>query len=497
MRRLDSKEAVPLEASRGAFETFFSPDGHWLGFNAGQSLFKASLRGGVATPIAEIGFSLRGASWSVDGFIYYVTAAEGRLFRVAAAGSTEPELVAAPDTTAGELRMARPFALPSGKAVLIQVTHEGRPPSIEAVDPITGSRKDLGLAGFHPLYSDGYIVFAAEGRALAAPFDAETVEVVGEPLALQAKPAIGETMQLTVSAEGSMAYLDANRLARAELVVVSHDGTEAPLMPGGVSATTMSDLRFSPDGTRVLYSSNDGISMLDLRSTTESRVDDDGFYPLWSPDGESLVHGIANATNYDLVRRHADLRPEQEVLLDWETPLRPAEWSEHGFIFRDQIPGKGMDLKLLPADLHGEPQPLLEDEATELAPDISPDGRWLAFQSDQSGRDEIYVTSFPQSGRRTQVSSAGGRSPAWSPDGSTLYYFESGTFVAASLAFDPEPRVVGRESLFSGNYYQYRWHRQYDVHPDGDRFLMVRFPEGQASVELVLDWTQELAEASG
>jgi Tol biopolymer transport system component len=96
-----------------------------------------------------------------------------------------------------------------------------------------------------------------------------------------------------------------------------------------------------------------------------------------------------------------------------------------------------------------------------------------------------------------QVSNAGGRSPAWSPDGSAVYYFEKDTLVAASLELDPEPRVLVRESLFSGNYLQYRWHRQYDVHPDGDRFLMVRFPEGQASVELVLDWTQELAEASG
>jgi serine/threonine-protein kinase len=151
-----------------------------------------------------------------------------------------------------------------------------------------------------------------------------------------------------------------------------------------------------------------------------------------------------------------------------------------------------MDLKLLPADLAGAPVALLDDDADELAATISPDGRWLAFQSDRSGRDEVYVTAFPESRGHFQISSRGGRGPAWSPAGDELFYFDGETLTAAKLAFDPAPRVVDRTPLFSGRYHQYRWYRQYDVHPDGEHFLMIASPAGEGYVEIVLDWAAEV-----
>ena len=114
--------------------------------------------------------------------------------------------------------------------------------------------------------------------------------------------------------------------------------------------------------------------------------------------------------------------------------------------------------------------------------------------SPQSGRDEIYATNFPEPGGRVQVSVSGGTSPAWSPDGKELYYFEDDKFIAVQMATEPTLRVVRRDTLFTGSYTQYRWQRQYDVHPDGEHFVMIESPPGGADVEIVLDWFTELEE---
>ncbi len=134
---------------------------------------------------------------------------------------------------------------------------------------------------------------------------------------------------------------------------------------------------------------------------------------------------------------------------------------------------------------------LLTGPDDEMAAAVSPDGHWVAYVSDQSSRDEVYVTTFPQTSGRVQASATGATSPAWSPDGKELYYMEGDSLVAVQVATAPNFHVVRRDLLFSGNYLQYRWFRQYDVHPDGKHFLMVQSPPA-GNAEIVLDWFSEL-----
>jgi Tol biopolymer transport system component len=133
----------------------------------------------------------------------------------------------------------------------------------------------------------------------------------------------------------------------------------------------------------------------------------------------------------------------------------------------------------------------LDGDDDEIAPDVSPDGQWIAYVSDVSGDDQVYVTTFPVAGARSRVSPSGGHSPAWSPDGKTLYYLQGSKMMALSIETDGGLRVVGREELFEGEFMQYRWSRQYDITPDGSRFVMIKNPT-KGDVEVVTNWFEEL-----
>ena len=183
----------------------------------------------------------------------------------------------------------------------------------------------------------------------------------------------------------------------------------------------------------------------------------------------------------------------ETVILDRENNLRTGEMAPDGaLIFREEIVGKGMDLMRWP-DLDDPTSivPLLDSQANELSPAVSPDGRWLAYVSDESGRDDVFVTSYPEPGGHVQVSIAGATSPAWSPDSRELYYFEQDRLIAVQVETDSTFRVIKRETLFSGNYSQYRWQRQYDVHPNGNEFVMIESPAGR-EIEIIVNWFVEL-----
>ena len=233
--------------------------------------------------------------------------------------------------------------------------------------------------------------------------------------------------------------------------------------------------------------------VVDLESGAPTKLSENGFYPVWSPDGTQLAYGTTRTTSFDLMLRPLDMSQPEQVLLERENNLRTADWTANGtMVFREEIPGKGMDLMRWsdPTD-EGTIEILLDGEADELSPSVSPDGRWLAYVSNQSGRDEVYVTSFPIPKGIVQVSIAGGANPAWSADGRELFYFEGTNFIAVTIATEPELRVIGRRTLFEGSFRQYRWQRQYDVHPDGEHFVMISDPPG-GHLELILNWFTEL-----
>ena len=233
--------------------------------------------------------------------------------------------------------------------------------------------------------------------------------------------------------------------------------------------------------------------MIDLDTQTPTLISESGFYPLWSPDGTETIYGSTRNVSFDLFRRPVNLSRPEELLLDYEDNLRSADWTWQGdLIVREEVPDKGMDLLYGP-DLNDRStiRPLLDGADDELAPIVSRDGKWLAFVSDYSGGDEIYVTNFPDPDARLKISNHGGNSPVWGPDGKHLYYFEGRSLIDVSVETEPRFRVLGRRELFDGFYMQYRWSRQYDIHPDGKHFVLVQNPP-RGRIEVVTRWFNEL-----
>jgi Tol biopolymer transport system component len=306
-------------------------------------------------------------------------------------------------------------------------------------------------------------------------------------------------MQLDVADNGTVAYMPNAGDRRQTLVSVDLTGEVAPLLDEPLPFRTVSDPRYSPDGRRVVVSvDSGGIWMIDLDMKTTTLVSESGFYPQWSPDGSVLVYGSSRNETFDIYRRTVDLSTDDEKVLDVDNNLRTADWTRQGpIVIREEIPGKGMDLRLwLDPDDPSSLVPLMEGPDDELAPDVSPDGKWLAYVSEYSGSDEVYVTTFPETGSRFKVSNGGGHSPVWSPDGRTLYYVSGLSMMAASIETEPRFRVTERKTLFDGRYVQYRWSRQYDIHPDGKRFLLIENPL-RGNVEVVTRWFDEIRTGPG
>ena len=244
------------------------------------------------------------------------------------------------------------------------------------------------------------------------------------------------------------------------LVFVDREGKIQPVVPEGLPFSSLNDPRISPDGKRLVVTVGSGaLWMIDLLTQTSTMLTEHGFYPLWSPDGSRIIFTSAQNKTFDVYSIPVDLSTPEELVLDVENNMRTMDWTKNDtLVLREQIPQKGMDLRYW-ADRTDESTitNFLDGPDDELAPVVSPDGNWIAYVSNYSGPDEIYVTSFPAAGARSKITNNGGSSPTWSPDGKTVYYLEGLKMVAVSLETKPEFRVLSRESLFEGEYVQYRW----------------------------------------
>jgi hypothetical protein len=363
------------------------------------------------------------------------------------------------------------------------------------LDLETKTVKDLNLPGSDARYlKTGHVLFAQGSSVFIVPFDLKKLAVTGSPVPVLPRAWVdGGQIHGDVSDNGSIAYLPRSRGESQSLVSVDLKGQVTPLFPDDLPFVSLNDPRFSRDGRRVVISTEgSGVWMLDLDTQTPTLLSENGFYPLWSPDGTELIFGSTRDISYDLYRAPVDLSHTEELLLDQDNNLRSADWvMQGGLVFREEIPDKGMDLKYWP-DLGDETtiRTLLDGEDDELAPVVSRDGNWMAYVSDYSGQDEIYVTTFPEVGARIKMSNKGGNSPTWAPDGKHLYFFQGTELIDVAIETEPRLRVLGRSVLFEGNYVQYRWSRQYDIHPDGRSFILIKNPT-HGSAEVITNWFAE------
>ncbi|MEO5579828.1 MAG: protein kinase, partial [Gemmatimonadaceae bacterium] len=483
LRRLDQLEARVVQGAEGGGWPFFSPDGAWLAFVAEGSLKKIPVEGGAVVTIAETP-EYSGGSWGADGQIIY-SGEKHALWRVPAAGGP-PRVVATPDTTARDQSFLAPAHLPNGRSAIFTLSvGNARVAQAAVLSLETGAIKNLGLAcnGASYIHSGDLLCPQIDGTVLAYPFDVDRLAVTGEPVSVleKVRSAFTGVAELAVSEAGTLVYLAPESDRR--LVLVNRDGTVETLVD---VPRQYSHPRYSPDGDRIAFRTlTKGLGeiwIMTLADRSMSRLSSGGDdeYPEWTPDGTRVTYGSRSATRTsdDLFWRPADGSTPAEPLVTTGAHVPEGVWTPDGrtLVFRQTRKGD-FDIGTLAIDGDRVPRSLLKTEFNEGAMRLSPDGRWMAYVSNESGQDEVYVRPFPTMRGRWQVSGGGGTEPVWSPDGREIFYrnFERMLVAAASPAASGSSISVGaRRQLFEAHFARGGSHAGYDITPDGRRFLMAQ-----------------------
>ena len=509
VRSLDRVDAVRIETTAIPRMPFFSPDGGSLGFFDGPELKRVSADGGPVVTIASAGGGASGASWGDDGTIVYATNVSKGLWRVSEAGGKPVQVTTAQEPVVDVL----PEILPGGRAVLFTRSPgllRGSNAQIVVRDLTTGTEKILISGGSHARYvPTGHLVYSVSGTLRAVVFDLDTLSVRGNPVLVvdRAVTKPSGAANFAVAANGSLVYESGEALASAErtLVWVDRAGREEAL---AIENRAYAYPRISPDESRVALDIRDqenDIWVWDFARRTMTRLT---FDPLqnrgivWTPDSQRLIFSTESEGRESLFWQRADGsgQPERLTTAQPGRPQIPYSISRDGrqLIFGE--PGQPpFDLFALQLDGERKVTPVLNAASSEHNGELSPNGQWLAYQSDESGSPEIYVRRYPGLDSRAQISTSGGTRPLWSRDGRELFYIKAdGTLVAVPVErSDASGLVVGvGKTLFKGQYFILQAGRSYDVSRDGQRFLMIKEVRlGQPSTTqllVVLNWFDEL-----
>ena len=371
----------------------------------------------------------------------------------------------------------------------------------------TGEVKILIEAATGARYSaTGHLVYATSSGLLAVPFDLQRLELTGAPAAIldgiNLEGNFGAT-NFSFSDDGSLVYLGGGWKPQGRLAWVDRDGDVVPL---NEDRRVYEAPRLSPDDSLVAVFVDELDGNLDVwvydidRSTlTLLTYDGDNSNPVWMPDGERIAFSSSRLGNYDVFWKRADGSDEAEALLTRQNGQFPMSSTRDGRYlgYYEVNPDTGWDLWVLPTGGDRVPEPFLVTSANERAQAFSPDGRWLAYVSDETGRDEIYVQAFPGPGGKQQISPEGGREPHWAASGREIFYRNDGKMMAAAVQLSPEFRAAAPETLFEGVFLESPsifGYPRYDVTADGQRFLMVVGDERPVHTQLrfVFNWFDEL-----
>ena len=499
VRGLDQLDPVPIPGSDGGILPFFSADGHWIGFRQGNRIVKVALAGGPVTPICDAPGNTYGASWTTSDTIIF--ASDSGLMDVPAAGGS-PRQLAKPDS--GEA-FRWPDALPDGRAVLFTVFAHGTV-KLAALVRRTGEVKRLQQPGAYPRYvTAGFVVLSdPSGIISAVPFDARRLEVTGAamPLADKLSTSADGDRNLGVSSTGDFAY-QASPTAGSRLVLVDRNGSARD---AGSDTGFYYAPRLSPDGKRVavtrwadLNFATRDVWVLDLAQHTRTRLtfDTTAQWPLWTPDSRRIAYtrypnGVSSPETGSIYWVPADGSgaPESLMVAAGQWAAGSFEPGGRGLLFSG-LPSAQAKAEIWRANLGGPatPQQILASGFFNFAPSLSPDGRWMAYVSTESGRSEVYVRPYPGPGGRWQVSLDGGQEPVWSPTGREIFYRDGDRMIAAAVRTQGGFEVGGRAQLFAGSYDRTGLVPGYDVMRDGQTFVMFQQVQGtEQSVFVTLNW---------
>ncbi len=524
LRRLNSLATTVLESSatpgfRGA--PLFSPDGTALSFVQGNAIisatrpfFKAALSGGAPIRLAEYDAFHRG-DWSSDGRIYWTARYPGGIVRMSDSGG-DIEPVTELDLTKGERSHRFASLLPGEQALIYTVGFDGigtyDDARIDLWDLKSRTRKTLITGGTSAVYSpSGHIVYARAGKLHAVPFDAVRQLVTGSPVeVLDGVMTSGNTgaAEFSLSRRGDLAYVPGPATGgRRTLVWVDRTGKAEPLPLPPASYLYP---RLSPDGRYLaveVEGPNHDLHIYDFSRSVLTKVTTDGqsHSPVWTPDGKQLAFRSWQSGGMTMWMMPAD-RSSSAVRLDPAgTRQSPVSISPDGrYLSFDQ---KGQETRddawVLSLESHARTLAIAQSRFAEGSAKFSPDGKWIAYASDESGKSEVYVQPFPGPGPKVQVSSGGGSDPAWRRSGGELYYRSASKMMAVSIATSPQFKVSAPRQLWDSPYTAGAGSScgmpgvtssNYDVTADG-RFLMVRDDDASVastSIVVVLNWQEEL-----
>ena len=502
LRSLDDFVDRPIPGTEGVTGSpFFSPDGKSIGFFAEGSLRKLSLTGGSPITLCQAEGPRLGGSWDPDGTVVFTD--RSGLYRVPSTGG-EREVLATPSYDRGEIDFSSPHILPEGKAVVFTVRSQGTLFGTAVLSLNTGEQKLLLDASREARYVEtGHLLYEqpGTGNLMAVPFDLARLQVTGDPLLARqgVRGNMPGSVDYTVSENGTLIYVPGEGSLATSFVWVDREGRATALIEDQQEYLRP---RLSPDGTKVAVmissAGRNDIWIYDLERSPRFRltVEGENRTPVWTPDGKRVTFSSTSTANYAaLYWRQADGSEEVELLLSRESRLYPISWSPDGQIlaFYEITPTNGRDIWVLP--LEGEPSDFLATSFNERSPEFSPDGKWLAYVSNESGRDEVYVQPYPGPGGRWLISSEGGSEPVWSADGRELFYRHEEQMIAVTVEIEPLFRAGAPQVLFEGQYVGDPGpnSRNYDISPDG-RFLMMKAEalSQQGQINVILNWFEEL-----
>jgi Tol biopolymer transport system component len=514
VRRIGEATARAVPGTERADMPFFSPDGQWLGMYSGGKIKKVPLAGGPTVTIADTAFN--GGTWGPHDTIYYGNGAG--LMKVAATGGT-PQRVTTPDKKSGETDQVFPEVLPGGQALLFTVRNMEQPSFDEAdiavVKLSTGERKILVKQGTDAHYvSSGHLVFMRAGVLMAVPFDAKNLEIKGAAMPVVEKvlenPRIGAG-QYAISKDGLLVYIPGGvTYGEHEMVLVDKAGNAKPLTS---NKRPYEDFTISPDGKYLAITIEGPVTntwIHDIARDTETRFNFgiENRDPAWTPDGKRIAYSGYKDGKYAVFWKPLDGGTPEEPLILSDNSVDAWFFSPDGgtLLYADWQFGGAQNIGALPLQDRQQARLIFPPKYNVECAILSPDGKWIAYDSNESGRPEVYVARYPALEPRERISTDGGLHPLWAPDGRELYYRMGTTaedmeqrflgqktrVMAVSIETKPGFKAGQPRMLFEGPYFESG--HDIAITPNGKGFVLIRENDttGPKEIEVVVNWPEEL-----
>jgi serine/threonine protein kinase/Tol biopolymer transport system component len=510
VRSLDQLQATVLSGTENARDPFFSPDGQWIGFFADGKLKKISVQGGASVTLCDVPND-RGGSWGDDGSIVFTADNRGGISKVSEGGGT-PQPLTTLDKRTSENTHRWPQVLPGSKAVLfMSAVAGGTARGFEDGDIVvysiaSGQRKTVQRGGFYARYlSNGFVVYMHEGTLFALPFDLKRLEVTGQPAPILegvlTTPGYAGA-QFSFSETGSLAYIAGRNVGvSVSIYWMDREGKFTPLRgtPGDYRNPAL-----SPDGKRLALDIGDAkrrdIWVYEWERDALTRLTFAGeanANPVWTPDGQRIVYSSqekSGALNLWWIR--ADGAGAAQRLTEGKNPQYALSWRPDGkfLAFHELNPSTNLDVMTMSIEGNeksgwkpGVPKPFVNSAFIEVDPAFSPDGRWIAYVSNESGSFEVYVRPFPGPGGKWQISTGGGGNSKWSRNGRELFYrtVDNKIMVVTYTASGDSFRA-DKPQLWSPGQFTARGaaNSNFDLHPDGKRFAVLKTPGTEQAAEV-------------